>query len=133
MVPGIIGNIQAIEVVKMVLGVDPTLILNQRMVFFDALSMKFRNVKIRGRNPTCVACGDQPTLGDVASINYEDFCNTNCNLQKDIILPSQNTMPVVQFADYLAKNADKCAVVDVRPQVHFGIVSLAGSVNIPFR
>lgn len=133
MVPGIIGNIQAVEVVKMVLGVDPTLILNQRMVFFDAMSMKFRNVKIRGRNVACIACGDEPKLGEIANINYQDFCKTNCNLQSDIVLPSENTMPVVQFADHLAKHGEKCAIIDVRPPVHFGIVSLPGSVNIPFR
>jgi hypothetical protein len=44
------------------------------MVFFDALSMKFRNVKIRGKNPACIACGESPSLGDVSAIDYFDFC-----------------------------------------------------------
>lgn len=80
MVPGLIGNIQAIEVVKIILGFEDSLILTQRMVFFDALSLKFRNVKIRGRNPACIACGDSPSITDVSLIDYYDFCQTNCNL-----------------------------------------------------
>jgi molybdopterin/thiamine biosynthesis adenylyltransferase len=35
------------------------------MIFFDAATMKFRNVKLRDRNPDCIVCGDNPTLLDV--------------------------------------------------------------------
>ena len=66
MVPGLIGNIQAIEVIKIILGFDQSLILTQRMVFFDALTLKFRNVKIRGKNSACVACGEAPSIYDVS-------------------------------------------------------------------
>lgn len=44
------------------------------MVIFDALEMKFRNVKLRGRNKACVSCGDNPTITDVTNFDYDDFC-----------------------------------------------------------
>jgi adenylyltransferase/sulfurtransferase len=44
------------------------------MIFFDAATMKFRNVKIRDRNPECAVCGDKPTLTDVSKFDYDDFC-----------------------------------------------------------
>jgi hypothetical protein len=88
-------------VVKIVLEVDSSLILTQRMVFFDALTMKFRNVKIRAKNPACIACGDHPSLAEVSDIDYFDFCQTNCNLQCNIELPAANTIPVIKFAEAL--------------------------------
>jgi adenylyltransferase/sulfurtransferase len=51
MVPGLIGNLQSIEIVKIILGFSDEQILNRRMIFFDASNMKFRNVKLRDRNP----------------------------------------------------------------------------------
>jgi adenylyltransferase/sulfurtransferase len=51
MVPGLIGQIQAIEIVKIILGQGE--VLTERMVIFDALEMRFRNVKLRGKNPKC--------------------------------------------------------------------------------
>jgi adenylyltransferase/sulfurtransferase len=79
MVPGLIGNLQSIEIVKIILGFSDEQILNRRMIFFDAASMKFRNVKLRDRNPACSVCGDCPTLTDVAKFDYDTFCQTNCN------------------------------------------------------
>ena len=78
-VPGIIGNLEALEIVKIILGFAEDQILTKRMVFFDAASMRFRNVKLRERNPSCSVCGDEPTLTDVASFDYDTFCQTNCN------------------------------------------------------
>lgn len=78
-VPGIIGNLEALEIVKIILGFAEDQILTKRMVFFDAASMKFRNVKLRERNAKCSVCGDEPTLTDPAQFDYDDFCQTNCN------------------------------------------------------
>ena len=49
MVPGLIGQIQALEIVKIILGMGKDQVLSERMVTFDGLTMKFRNVKIRGK------------------------------------------------------------------------------------
>src|ERR1700720_1641677 len=67
--PGIIGMIQAIEAIKLVLGLGEPLV--GRLLQFDALKMKFREFNVR-RDPQCPVCGDQPTI--TAPIDYEQFC-----------------------------------------------------------
>ncbi|HEY8694751.1 MAG TPA: molybdopterin-synthase adenylyltransferase MoeB [Chloroflexota bacterium] len=67
--PGIIGVIQAIEVVKLILGIGDS--LQGRLMLFDALEMKFREVRVR-RDPACPVCGDHPTIHEL--IDYEEFC-----------------------------------------------------------
>ena len=67
--PGIIGMIQAIEVIKLILGAGDPLI--GRLLHFDALKMKFREFNVR-RDPQCPVCGDHPTI--TAPVDYEQFC-----------------------------------------------------------
>ncbi len=67
--PGIIGVIQATEIVKIILGVGET--LSGRLMLYDALGMNFRQLKLR-KNPDCVICGDNPTVTEL--IDYEQFC-----------------------------------------------------------
>jgi adenylyltransferase/sulfurtransferase len=67
--PGIIGSIQAIETIKLILGVGRS--LSGRLLIFDALDMEFREVKVR-RDPDCPVCGDEPT--QTGLIDYEAFC-----------------------------------------------------------
>jgi adenylyltransferase/sulfurtransferase len=44
------------------------------MIFYDAMNMKFRNVKLRNRNSECVVCGDEPSIKDVKEFDYDEFC-----------------------------------------------------------
>ena len=67
--PGIIGTIQANEVLKLLLGIGETLV--GRYLLFDALDGTFREVKLR-RDPNCPVCGEHPTITDY--IDYEGFC-----------------------------------------------------------
>jgi len=67
--PGIVGLIQATEVIKLILGQGRPLV--GRMLVYDALDMKFRELKLR-RNTQCPVCGDQPTITQL--IDYEQFC-----------------------------------------------------------
>ena len=67
--PGIIGSIQAIEAIKLLVGRGDTLI--GRLLVFDALRMKFRELKLR-KNPDCPICGSNPTIKEL--IDYEEFC-----------------------------------------------------------
>jgi adenylyltransferase/sulfurtransferase len=66
MIPGLIGTLQALEIAKLILQVPEEFTLSKRMIFFDGLAMKFRNVKLRPRNPKCEVCGDNPTITDVS-------------------------------------------------------------------
>jgi adenylyltransferase/sulfurtransferase len=67
--PGIVGSIQAVEVLKLLLGEGEPLI--GRLLIFDALAMEFSEVKIR-RDPGCPVCGDNPTITEL--IDYDAFC-----------------------------------------------------------
>ncbi len=67
--PGIIGVIQATEAIKLIIGQGESLI--GRLLLFDALKMKFRELKLR-RNPECPLCGENPTIKDL--IDYDAFC-----------------------------------------------------------
>jgi len=67
--PGIIGTAQAMETIKLLLGVGQPLI--GRLLIFDALEMSWREVALR-RNPKCPVCGDEPTQTEL--IDYEVFC-----------------------------------------------------------
>jgi len=66
---GLVGSIQAVETLKLLLGIGES--LSSRLLLIDALSMDFRTVKIR-RNPNCPLCGDEPTIQEL--IDYEVFC-----------------------------------------------------------
>src|SRR3989475_7450996 len=70
--PGIIGTIQANEAIKLILGVGEPLV--GRLLYFDALKMKFREFNLR-RDPQCPVCGDSPTITE--PIDYEQFCGVS--------------------------------------------------------
>ena len=63
MLPGVIGVVQATEAVKVLLGIGEPLI--GRLLTYDALGMRFREVKLR-RDPTCPLCGEHPTIRDLS-------------------------------------------------------------------
>ena len=66
---GLVGSIQATEALKLILGIGES--LSSRLILIDALSMSFREVKLK-RNPACPLCGDNPTVTEL--IDYEVFC-----------------------------------------------------------
>ena len=63
MLPGIIGVVQATEAIKLLLGIGEPLI--GRLLTYDALGMRFREVKLR-RDPKCPLCGEHPTITDLS-------------------------------------------------------------------
>lgn len=67
--PGLVGCVQALETIKIILGIGKPLI--GRMVYFDTLSMELRIHKLR-KDPKCPICGEHPTIKEL--IDYEEFC-----------------------------------------------------------
>jgi sulfur-carrier protein adenylyltransferase/sulfurtransferase len=67
--PGIIGMLQAIETIKLIVGIGDPLV--GRLLHFDALKVKFRELNLR-RDPECPVCGEKPTI--FSPIDYEQFC-----------------------------------------------------------
>ena len=69
MLPGIIGSLQALEAIKLIIGEGEPLI--GRLLLFDALKLKFRELKLH-KDPRCPICGDNPVIHEL--IDYEEFC-----------------------------------------------------------
>ncbi len=71
-IAGIIGVIQATEVIKLILGKGE--LLNGKLLLYDSLRMDFKKLKIQ-RNPDCPICGENPTIKEL--IDYEEFCQVH--------------------------------------------------------
>lgn len=69
--PGVVGSLQALEAIKLIVGIGRPLI--GRLVLFDALEMEFSEVRIR-RDPGCPVCGDNPTITEL--LDYDQLCGT---------------------------------------------------------
>jgi molybdopterin/thiamine biosynthesis adenylyltransferase len=80
--PGMIGTIQATEVIKVLLGIGEP--LSGRLLIIDALSMEFRVLKVR-QNPDCPLCGTNPTVTEL--IDYDAFCGVNIPLVEPVEEP----------------------------------------------
>ena len=123
--PGMIGIVQATETVKLILGTGEPLV--GRLLLYDALAMRFRELKLR-KNPECPVCGDHPTVTKL--IDYQQFCG----------IPQQETKPVAETNEWeidaievKAKmdRGDDFVLVDVREPHEYQICRIPGSKLIP--
>ena len=121
--PGIIGTLQAIEAIKLILGLGDSLV--GRLLHFDALRMKFREFKLR-RDPQCPVCGEQPTI--TAPIDYEFFCGAGKPNEQKLDRP-----PEVSVADLKRKRdaGESFLLLDVREPHEFEICRIEGARLIP--
>jgi molybdopterin/thiamine biosynthesis adenylyltransferase/rhodanese-related sulfurtransferase/molybdopterin converting factor small subunit len=119
--PGIIGSIQALETIKLIIGAGDTLI--GRLVLFDALKLKFRELKLR-KDPDCPLCGEHPTIHEL--IDYEAFCGIGA-------APAYQGPEIVveQLKDELAHKGDELILVDVREPHEWEIAHIDGARLIP--
>ena len=118
-----IGSLQATEALKLILGKGDTLI--GRFMLFDALGMKFREMKLR-KDKDCPICGDKPTISEL--VDYEQFCGI---------------LPVEESAEDSALEIDAALVkekldggngfrlIDVREPSEYQICKIDGAVLIP--
>jgi adenylyltransferase/sulfurtransferase len=122
--PGIVGCIQATEIIKLALGEGDSLV--GRLLIFNALEMKFREVKLR-RDPKCPLCGDNPTVKEL--IDYNQFCGIPDQPEE----PDENPDEVdVQEMKRALDNPDLgIAVVDVREADEFEIAKVEGTTLVP--
>ena len=121
--PGIVGCIQAIETIKLILGRGHSLI--GRLLLFDALNMKFRELKLR-KNPECPVCGTHPTLTKL--IDYEQFCGIRGEEHVPLTKVPEITAPEVKK---MMDEKKPFVLVDVREPHEFQICRIPGSVLIP--
>ncbi len=123
--PGVVGTIQATEAVKVILGVGEPLI--GRFLLFDALKMRFRELKVR-KDPECPVCGDHPTVTKL--IDYEQFCGITPVVEEPAPLSSSDAATVEELKTRLDRK-DSFLLLDVREQREFEICRIPGSVLIP--
>lgn len=117
--PGIIGSIQALEAIKLVLGIGETLV--GRLLLVDALRLRLRELRLR-KDPACPICGDSPSIREL--IDYEAFCGIGAGA------PAATEVAVGQLAGELA-TAEPPRLVDVREPHEWAIVRLPDAALIP--
>jgi adenylyltransferase/sulfurtransferase len=120
--PGIIGTIQALETIKLILGIGEPLI--GKLLLFDALKMKFRELKLR-KDPECPVCGENPTVKEL--IDYEAFCGIT---PEQILHQSGLEITPEELKEKL-ENGEDIILIDVREPVEYEINRIEGSKLIP--
>ncbi len=122
--PGIIGCVQALETIKLILGRGESLI--GRLLVFDALAIRFRELKLR-KNPDCPICGAHPTITKL--IDYEQFCG----IRGEEYVPQAAGIPEITARD-VKKMMDErkpFVLVDVREPHEYQICRIPGSKLMP--
>src|SRR5712692_3319507 len=117
--PGIVGSIQAMETIKLILGRGDSLV--GRLLLFDALAMKFRDLKLR-RNPNCPMCGEHRTTNKL--IDYYEFCGV-----RGEEAPASNVqVPEITPRELKSRldRGDDLFILDVREPHEFQICNLKG-------
>ncbi len=116
--PGLLGVIQATEVIKLILGAGDSLI--GRLLLVDALGMRFREVKLR-KNPECPVCGANPTVREL--IDYEQFCGIRGEEGE-----STASVPEIQPEELKRRfdRGDDVFLLDVREPHEYQICHLSG-------
>jgi|YNPMSStandDraft_1061717.scaffolds.fasta_scaffold00132_23 molybdopterin/thiamine biosynthesis adenylyltransferase/rhodanese-related sulfurtransferase/molybdopterin converting factor small subunit len=123
--PGLIGLIQATETVKLILGTGRPLV--GRLVLYDALAMRFRELKLR-RDPNCPVCGDRPTIR--ALIDYEQFCGVR--RERGMQEADDRDLEPRELEALMARG-ERFLLLDVREPHEHRICSIPGARLIPLK
>jgi len=117
--PGIVGTIQAAETLKLIIGKGQPLVA--RLLLFDALAMKFRELKLR-KNPDCPVCGAHPTVTKL--IDYVEFCG----IRGEEAPSTVTNIPEITPQDLKARldRGDDLYILDVREPHEYQICNIHG-------
>jgi sulfur-carrier protein adenylyltransferase/sulfurtransferase len=117
--PGIVGSIQAAETLKLIIGKGESLI--GRLLLFDALAMRFRELKLR-KNPDCPMCGTHPTITKL--IDYAEFCG----VRGEEAPAPQTSVPEITPRELKTRldRGDDLYILDVREPHEYQICNLGG-------
>jgi molybdopterin/thiamine biosynthesis adenylyltransferase/rhodanese-related sulfurtransferase len=119
--PGIVGSIQAMETIKLILGTGEPLV--GRLLLFDALAMRFRELKLK-KNPDCPLCGEHRTLTKL--IDYEEFCG----IRGEEAPAMTDGIPEITATELKARQdrGEKVFILDVREPHEYQICNLNGKL-----
>jgi adenylyltransferase/sulfurtransferase len=127
--PGLLGVIQAAEVVKLVLGRGET--LAGRLLLVDVLAMRFREIELR-RNPACAVCGERPTVRKL--IDYDAFCaSAEAPPGPDIVSGMFARVPqvTVEQLKEMQERGERPVLLDVREPHEYALADLPDSLKVP--
>jgi sulfur-carrier protein adenylyltransferase/sulfurtransferase len=127
--PGIIGALQANEVIKLVAGIGNPLI--GRLVIFDALALRFRELQLQ-KDPACPLCAAHPT--QTTLIDYERFCGVSSPTPEEIPMAHDAELPFEiepPAAHALMAVAGEITVLDVRTEQEHALCQIPGAQLIP--
>jgi adenylyltransferase/sulfurtransferase len=116
--PGIVGAIQALETIKLLLGIGDSLV--GRLLLFDALGLRFRELRLR-KDPDCPVCGERPTIRGL--IDYEEFCGLPQAREAE---RAESEVPTITARELKARldRGDDLDIVDVRDPHEWAIGNL---------
>ena len=124
--PGIVGTIQATEAIKLILGAGEPLI--GRFLIYDALKMRFRELKLR-KDPDCPVCGTNPRITELKT--YDELCSpVTPHLNRGDHASEMDEMTVSELKARMDAG-NPPVIVDVREPSEFQICRIPGSVLIP--
>ena len=125
--PGVVGTLQATEAIKLILGVGESLV--GRFLLFDALKLRFRELKVR-KDPDCPVCGEHPTVTQL--IDYEQFCGITQTATAAATSSTEDAdeATVEELKTRLDRH-ESFLLLDVREPQEFEICRIPGSVLIP--
>ncbi len=121
--PGLVGVIQATEVIKLILGKGNPLI--GRLLLVDALSMRFRELKLR-KNPECPVCGENPTVTEL--IDYQHFCGILPETKEEKAV--KNGVPQLSVKEFKQRRdaGEDVFLLDVREPYEYQIAHIGGTL-----
>lgn len=119
--PGVVGALQAIEVVKRIIGIGEPLV--GRLALFDALKMEWRKLTFR-KDPNCPVCGENPAIKEL--IDYQAFCGGAKSAPDEDL----REITVEDLKARIDRNAD-FFLLDVREPYEYEIARIPGSTLIP--
>jgi adenylyltransferase/sulfurtransferase len=121
--PGLVGVIQATEVIKLILGKGAPLI--GRLLLVDALNMRFRELKLR-KNPECPVCGTNPTVTKL--IDYNHFCGIVPETPQEKNM--KNGIPQITVKEFKARRnqGEDIFLLDVREPYEYQIAQIGGTL-----
>ncbi len=125
-VPGIVGLYQAVEVIKLILGIGLPLV--SKLLLYDALDCRTETIKI-AKDPNCKVCSASPEITHL--INYEKFCNMSVRDQ-DLIDEDKNTITPIDLKNEMDQNKN-LRLIDLRDPVELEISAIKNSENVPFQ
>ncbi|KAK7142847.1 hypothetical protein R3I94_012261 [Phoxinus phoxinus] len=127
-VPGIMGCLQALEVLKIASGQGSS--FEQQLLMFDGQEGRFRSIRLRSRQIECVVCGEKPTLTELQ--DYEQFCGSAATdkCRRLTLLTKEQRVSVQEYRAILDGSTPHL-LLDVRPKVEVDICHLSTSINIP--